>query len=620
MATQIFAGNTVSSGIPANLGSTDDVFVSDGATLGSTDAYAIYGTGSHRAIIRGTVFGDRAGIELSSGSVSLTADAYVGGGYGISLGDRSSVVNHGTIWGDLVGVQIGGAPFSPDPTVDGWSIENTGLIECSGLGAIRRIDNSTLTIKVQNSGVISGLNAYQGDTGDGIDIIVNSGTMEGGVVLGAGNDYYDGRSGRLDGAVSGDAGDDTLLCGAGDNVLDGGAGGDVMQGGAGNDTYGVDSALDMVDEGVAGSGGIDTVISYISYSLVASAHLRGSIENLQLGTGNLNGTGNALANQLVGNVGNNVLDGGAGADTMIGFKGNDTYVVDNTGDVVDESFTGSDGVDTVRSSISFSLANTTAVHGAVEALTLLGAANLSGTGNALANQLLGNSGANALSGLAGNDVLQGGAGADRLDGGDGNDVLRGNAGADALVGGAGTDTASYYDSAVGVSVSLVAGTGSGGDAQGDTLSGIENLSGSQGNDSLVGDSGANVLLGGRGNDVLVGAGGADTLTGEAGADRFVYGSAAQSPTGTGGDRITDFSHAQGDRIDLSAIDANVTVAGDQAFTFIGTGLYTGVAGQLRYAVSGGVTTIAGDLNGDRTSDFAITLTGAIGLQAGDFVL
>ncbi|MGO4125023.1 M10 family metallopeptidase C-terminal domain-containing protein, partial [Inquilinus sp. YAF38] len=90
--------------------------------------------------------------------------------------------------------------------------------------------------------------------------------------------------------------------------------------------------------------------------------------------------------------------------------------------------------------------------------------------------------------------------------------------------------------------------------------------------------------------------------------------------GANADRITDFSHAQGDKIDLSAIDANTGAAGDQAFSFIGTGLYTDHAGELRYSVAGGVTTIAGDLNGDGTSDFHIQLTGAIGLVAADFVL
>ncbi|MGO1081284.1 M10 family metallopeptidase C-terminal domain-containing protein, partial [Inquilinus sp. CA228] len=225
-----------------------------------------------------------------------------------------------------------------------------------------------------------------------------------------------------------------------------------------------------------------------------------------------------------------------------------------------------------------------------------------------------------LSGSQGGDSLIGSAGANVLQGNAGDDVLRGGAGADRLDGGTGTDTASWFTGSAGVTVNLTTGLGSGGDAQGDTLLGIENLSGSQGNDSLVGSTGANVLQGWNGNDVLTGAGGKDTLTGGAGADGFVYGGAAESPVGAGADRITDFSRAQADRIDLSAIDANTVAAGNQAFSFIGGALYTGVAGQLRTSAVGGVTTIAGDVNGDSVSDFHIQLTGTIALAATDFVL
>ncbi|WP_304608561.1 calcium-binding protein [Inquilinus sp. Marseille-Q2685] len=609
MPTQIYAGNTIGTGLVANLGTEDDVFVSSGATLGSTDGTAIYGVGSdHTATILGTVFGHRIGIQLggsiddTSNRITIAEDAYVGGGdSAIVLSGRfGRLTNEGTVAGDLAGIYIGGSLNDGEPTALTSAIENTGRIEANDWGIVR-IDDSEMTITVNNSGVISArIYAYLGDRGDGIDQITNTGTIEGDIRLGAGDDLFDSHLGRFRGYVSGDDGNDRILCSAGDNILDGGMGADFMQGGAGNDGYVVDDVRDTVDESVAGSGGTDTVSAYISFSLVASARLLGTIENLQLGPGNINGTGNALANTITGYTGNNVLDGGAGADTMIGYVGNDTYVVDNAGDVVDESLTGSNGVDMVRSTIGFSLASTTAVRGAVENLALLGSANLSGTGNSLGNLLAGNGGANTLSGLAGNDIL------------------RGEAGADTLIGGAGIDTASYYTASAGVAVNLASGTG--GDAQGDTLSDIENLAGSRFNDSLIGNTNANALHGGDGNDVLVGAGGADAMTGGAGADRFVYGSAAQSLTGAGADRIADFSHAQSDRIDLSAIDANTAAAGNQAFGFIGTAAYTGVAGQLRYAVGGGVTTIAGDLDGDRASDFAITLTGAVSLVAGDFVL
>ena len=106
---------------------------------------------------------------------------------------------------------------------------------------------------------------------------------------------------------------------------------------------------------------------------------------------------------------------------MRGGAGNDTYVVDNAGDIVDESMAGSNGSDTVRSSISFSLADTTHVLGDVGILVLTGTANINGTGNGLDNPITGNSGANVLSGAAGNDTLNGGAGNDTLNGGSGND-------------------------------------------------------------------------------------------------------------------------------------------------------------------------------------------------------
>ena len=90
--------------------------------------------------------------------------------------------------------------------------------------------------------------------------------------------------------------------------------------------------------------------------------------------------------------------------------------------------------------------------------------------------------------------------------------------------------------------------------------------------------------------------------------------------GANADTITDFSHAQGDRIDLAGIDARFTVAGDQAFTFIGTAAFTGVAGQLHIWQNAGRTIVSGDVNGNGTADFNIVLTGTINLVAADFVL
>jgi Ca2+-binding RTX toxin-like protein len=114
-----------------------------------------------------------------------------------------------------------------------------------------------------------------------------------------------------------------------------------------------------------------------------------------------------------GNVGNDTLAGGLGADTMAGGPGNDTYLVNNAGDKVTEA--ASSGTDTVLSSVSFTLGAN------AENLTLTGSAHINGTGNTLANLIVGNDGANILNGGSGNDTLVGGAGKDILAGGSGAD-------------------------------------------------------------------------------------------------------------------------------------------------------------------------------------------------------
>jgi len=287
---------------------------------------------------------------------------------------------------------------------------------------------------------------------------------------------------------------DVLEGEAGNDTLNGGAGNDTMLGGAGNDTFIVDATGDAVFETTTSSstddaGGIDMVQSSVSFSLDAYAGVR-FIENLSLtGSANINGTGNALANQVTGNSGNNTLDGlagndrlsgwggndvlyggtgrdalyggvgndtlngGTGKDTMMGGAGNDTFVVDAAGDRVFETTTSSStddagGIDMVQSSVSFSLDAYAGVR-FIENLSLTGSANINGTGNARANQLTGNSGNNVLdghagkdqlSGWGGNDVLYGGTGADALYGNGGNDTLNGGAGNDSMMGGAGHDT------------------------------------------------------------------------------------------------------------------------------------------------------------------------------------
>ncbi|HEX5377227.1 MAG TPA: choice-of-anchor L domain-containing protein [Phenylobacterium sp.] len=231
--------------------------------------------------------------------------------------------------------------------------------------------------------------------------------------------------------------------------------------------------------------------------------------------------------------------------------------------------------------------------------------------------LTGGAGADALTGGATDDVLSGLAGNDTLQGGGGNDVLEGGAGNDVLNGGAGVDTASYAGATAGVTVSLaVTKAQDTGGAGKDTLSNLENLQGSGFADRLTGDAKANLLEGGAGNDTLVGGDGSDGLSGGAGADRFLFVGLTNSTPGAR-DAIYNFSHADGDRIDLSGIDA---VAGgkDQAFSLVGA--FSNKAGQLISVIEADHYAVQGDVNGDGVADFVINVYSQTTLTASDFVL
>lgn len=211
-------------------------------------------------------------------------------------------------------------------------------------------------------------------------------------------------------------GNDTLVGDAGDDMLNGGLGNDRLTGGPGTDTLDYSDATAAIKITLAklnvaqntGGAGSDTLVDLFE-------NLTGSAFKDTL-------TGNALANVISGGNGNDKIDGGAGADHMIGGNGNDSYIVDDTNDIVDEA--GTDGSDAVSAKISFVLGTN------VEKLTLTGTAVIDGTGNELANTIIGNSAANVLSGLQSKDTIKGGAGDDLLIGGAGADILTGEAGAD----------------------------------------------------------------------------------------------------------------------------------------------------------------------------------------------
>jgi Ca2+-binding RTX toxin-like protein len=368
------------------------------------------------------------------------------------------------------------------------------------------------------------------------------------------------------------------------------------------------------------------------------------------GPDNLTGTPNAdLISGLGGNdklnglAGSDTLNGGMGADSMTGGTGNDTYFVDSAGDKVIEAPGG--GTDSVSSTITYTLATN------VENLTLTGTSGINGTGNGLNNVMTGNSAANALSGLDGNDSLNGLGGNDALTGGNGNDTLNGGTGIDSMTGGAGNDL--YYVDNAGDRVIEAAGGGtdtvssstthtlatnvenltlSGGavvSGTGNTVANVltgnaaaNSLYGLGGNDTLNGLGGNDSLDGGSGNDMLVGGAGVDVLIGGTGADRFDFNLVTES-TSSARDTIKGFDGAGvavGDLIDLSGIDANTTLAGNQLFGFGGTSI-----GRLSLVNSGSTTLVRGNVDADADFEFVFaiedgTTTLASAYKAADFIL
>ncbi|WP_165843969.1 right-handed parallel beta-helix repeat-containing protein [Phenylobacterium kunshanense] len=144
------------------------------------------------------------------------------------------------------------------------------------------------------------------------------------------------------------------------------------------------------------------------------------------------------------------------------------------------------------------------------------------------------------------------------------------------------------------------------------------LVGGRGGDTLTGLHANDTLIGGDGKDYLSGSRGDDLLVGGAGADTFNFAADYASVGGT--DVVQDFSHADGDILRLSSMDANTTTTANEAFTFIGTSSFRGAAGEVRYAVVDGNAIVQGDVNGDGVADFSIKLIGVGTLVAGDFAL
>jgi Ca2+-binding RTX toxin-like protein len=388
----------------------------------------------------GVIANDDAQLDLSVGSAMLAE------------GDAGTTDFTFTVTrsGDLSGLQVVRWAVRPDGTgANGASAADfaggvlPGGVLYFGTGV------TTRTITVQVAGDTAG------ELSEGFAVVLLAPSQ--GAVLGAargtaviGNDdIFTGGAGaetliggQDDDQIAGEGGNDRLRGEAGNDTIQGGEGQDTIFGGAGADS--LDGGAGDADE-LSYAGATIGVTVNLATGLGTGGDAEGDslsgFEAVRGGSGDDSLVGGDGADTLHGSLGDDTLEGGegddrlvggAGANRLLGGGGNDFYVVQSGGDTVTEA--GNAGIDTVQSSVGFTLGD----H--VEVLALVGAGAMDGTGNALDNRLLGGGGANSLAGLAGDDMLVGGDGADTLNGGEGADQIAGGAGADLIVYGAIADS------------------------------------------------------------------------------------------------------------------------------------------------------------------------------------
>ncbi|WP_431859118.1 calcium-binding protein, partial [Azospirillum sp.] len=376
----------------------------------------------------------------------------------------------------------------------------------------------------------------------------------------------------------GKAGHDVLYGYDNNDTLIGGAGADTMYGGTGNDLIdgSADGADTWADRGY-GEAGNDTLIGGAGADLFDGGDDHDSL------------TGGGGNDTLTGGIGNDTLSGGIGNDSLTGGAGRDVYVF-NPGDGVDTVV--GDGEDTVLLAGGFTQGDLYfARFGAnlhlrfrdrTDELILLGRFAPSGTGDGTNYVPTVTFTDGTTINLTRQDLALTTVGTGALYGYNADDLLQ-----------AGNSATSLYG-----------------------YGGNDGLLGGNGNDYLYGGTGHDWMEGGAGGDVLDGGAGEDTLAGGTGADLFKCWLTVDSGDW---DTITDFNAAQGDRIDISAIDVS-SAPGNQPFTFIGEAEFAGVAGQLRLSVASSVTWVLADLDGDGFQDMGLSLYGSQYLTASNFVL
>ncbi len=409
------------------------------------------------------------------------------------------------------------------PVVAIWDAGGIDTVDLSGWSMKQRVD--------LNEGAFSSVGGMTQNLAIAWGAVIEN------AVGGGGDDVLVGNA--VANVLRGGAGDDALYGYEGDDVLWGGPGGDTLDGGAGTDWVRYDAAggaatVDLAGGIGAGQAGGDTYAGIENASGSDDADLligdaaANRLEGLAGDDTLLGGDGDDM---LYGGDGDDSLDGGAGADVLEGGAGRDLLYGGANSDTA-----------SYRSAGGPVYVNLTTGNGALgDALgdRLASIENLDGS--AYADTLVGNGSANRLGGGDGDDFLTGQGG---------NDWLEGGPGADRLKGDGGSDWAVYTASAAAVTVDLATGRGTGGEAEGDTYRGMENVAGSAAGDVLIGSSAANRLEGNDGDDTLSGGAGADTLVGGDGDDVITGGRGTDTLDGGAGDDLFVFAAGDGsDRIE-----------------------------------------------------------------------
>jgi Ca2+-binding RTX toxin-like protein len=346
-----------------------------------------------------SLYGDSVGYQTIN-----TALAGVTNNYTIILGSHGSanVINveqyqtdlTGTARADLLIYQNGTHYYGSgdiDTFYADWSAKTTAI----------SWDNNPTTVQTINGVSVNSLERLLLATGSGNDVIKNS-------TVNTSDEFYTG------------AGNDTITASQGFDTIDGGAGIDTLVANWTSNTDGIEwdnnpSTVQWIN---------NTTLSNIERLVINTGNNNDSIKNTRVTANDVintaNGTdtiyGGGGDDSINAGAGNDTLDGGAGADSLIGGSGNDRYIIDNTADIITESSTLATEIDTVVSSVSYSLGNN------VENLYLTSALAINATGNSLANILSGNNAANVLTGGLGTDKLTGGLGSDTFIGGAGKDT------------------------------------------------------------------------------------------------------------------------------------------------------------------------------------------------------